>query len=56
MNQISAVGPMTMEKGNMPKMENSMQFGPTMSMPVMPMMSRNGANMNLGRESARRKK
>jgi hypothetical protein len=41
---------MTMEKGKMPKMENSMEFTPTMSMPVMPMMSRNGTNMNLGRD------
>jgi hypothetical protein len=40
-----------MEKGIMPKMENSTQFSPTMSsMPMMTMMPRNGTNMNLGRD------
>lgn len=53
---MNAIEPMTMEKGNLPKMENSMEFTPTMSMPVMPMMSRNRTNMNLDWESARRKK
>ena len=56
MNAMNAMEPMTMEKGLMPKMENSMEFTPTMSMPVTPMMPRNGTNMNPGRESARRKK
>jgi uncharacterized linocin/CFP29 family protein len=47
MNQMSAMEPMTMEKGMMHKMENSMEFTPTMSKP---MMYGNGTNMNLGRE------
>jgi uncharacterized linocin/CFP29 family protein len=50
MNQMSAMEAMTMEKGMMHKMENSMEFTPTMSKPMTPMMSRNGTSMNLGRD------
>src|SRR5215475_15218232 len=51
MNGINAMETMTMEAGNVAKMKHNEQFSPTMSMTtVMPVMPRNGTNMNLGRE------
>jgi uncharacterized linocin/CFP29 family protein len=51
MNAMNAMETMTMETGNIAKTKNNDQFSPTMSMmPVMPVMTRNGTNMNLGRE------
>src|SRR5262245_34857846 len=45
MNQMSAMEPMTMEKGEMAKMENTMSYRPMTTM-----MPRSGTNMNLGRD------